>query len=268
MKKTGIAIVLMLAIVSCNNSTKENLSSDSKVYQIKKEEAPTSIKDKQASAIINKAIQAHGGTLYDNAAYSFVFRKNEYHFKNKGKEFTYESFSKNKKGEPIRDVLVNNVFTRYVNNNPVALSEKDVAKYSEALNSVIYFATLPYKLSDAAVNKVYRGNTTIKETGYEVVEVSFNEEGGGTDHDDTYYYWINNQTNTVDYLAYNYTVNGGGARFRSFYNRRKVSGLIFQDYVNWEADKNMSLAKLPSLFEEGKLKELSKIQTENVRTIH
>jgi hypothetical protein len=35
-----------------------------------------------------------------------------------------------------------------------------LAKYGESLNSVIYFATLPYKCKDASVNKIEE--TTIK----------------------------------------------------------------------------------------------------------
>jgi hypothetical protein len=38
-------------------------------------------------------------------------------------------------------------------NGKTKLSPADASKYSESLNSVIYFATLPYKLQDASVTK-------------------------------------------------------------------------------------------------------------------
>jgi hypothetical protein len=161
-------------------------------------------------------------------------------------------------------VLENGTLTRTVNGNTTGLSPKDVAKYTEALNSVVYFATLPHKLSDAAVNKSYVGRTTIKGQDYEVVAVTFDQEGGGVDHDDEFRYWINVDTKTIDYLAYNYETNDGGVRFRSAYNPRTVGGIRFQDYVNYEAPIGTPLDELPELYEAGKLKELSRIETEYV----
>ena len=221
--------------------------------------------DPKADQIIEAVIKAHGGSLYDQADYSFVFRKKSYRFKNDGQSFTYEVTTKDAKGNIIKDVIENGTFSRFVNNAPIELSEKNKTRYSAALNSVIYFATLPHKLKDAAVNKSYQGEVTIKGENYHVVKVFFDEEGGGADHDDVFYYWANKKTNMVDYFAYNYAVNGGGTRFRSYYNRRNVRGIVFQDYINWKANKNLPLDKLPTLFEKGSLKELSRIETEQVK---
>ena len=71
----------------------------------------------------------------------------------------------------------------------------------------------------------------------------------------------------MDYLAYNYKVNGGGVRFRSSYNRRNVGGIIFQDYINYKAEVGTPLKDLPTLYENDKLKEVSRIDTENVKLI-
>ena len=71
----------------------------------------------------------------------------------------------------------------------------------------------------------------------------------------------------MDYLAYMYNVNGGGIRFRSYYNRRVIDGITFQDYVNWGAELGTSLDQLPHMYEAGTLKELSKIVTENVKNL-
>lgn len=217
----------------------------------------------KADKILAKTITAHGGKKYDQAHYEFVFRKNKYSFKNDGSQYRYTAV-KMKDGQKIVDVLDNNNFTRTINGNPTRLSEKQSKGYTGALNSVIYFATLPHKLQDPAVNLSYIGTTQIKGKNYEILEVNFDEEGGGTDHDDEFYYWISTTTNLIDYLAYNYQVNGGGVRFRSAYNTRKVDGIIFQDYVNYKAEVGTSLADLPKLLEVNKLKKLSVIETENV----
>ena len=119
-------------------------------------------------------------------------------------------------------------------------------------------------MQDKAVKKSYQGTTTIKGKTYEILEIRFEQEGGGRDHDDVFHYWINQESNVIDYLAYNYQVNGGGVRLRSAYNSRNIGGIIFQDYVNYKADIGTPLGDLPKLLEQGKLKELSRIETENV----
>ncbi len=217
----------------------------------------------QADMILKKSVEAHGGSKYKNAYYSFTFRKKDFTFKNNNDQFTYTSTSE-KDGKKITDILENGNLKRKVNGVEIQLSEKEKNQYSSGLNSVIYFATLPYKLQDKAVKKSYQGTTTIKGKTYEVLEIKFEQEGGGRDHDDVFHYWINQENHVIDYLAYNYQVNGGGVRFRSAYHDRKVGGIIFQDYVNYKAEVGTPLADLPKLFEQGKLKELSRIETENV----
>jgi hypothetical protein len=54
-----------------------------------------------------------------------------------------------------------------------------------------------------------------KDKQYDVVGVTFGQDGGGKDFDDEFHYWINKQTHKVDYLAYSYRTNDGGVRFRT-----------------------------------------------------
>lgn len=264
MNKISAILVLLMCVVffSCNFSG----SSSKRVPFVQMQSNEKEATLLKGDSIIAQAILAHGGDRYDFANYSFVFRKKKYDFVHTADGYRYQVSFENDNGQLVKDVLINGAFTRYVNQQVVNLSEKDVTKYSEALNSVIYFATLPHKLGDMAVNKKYHETTTIHGKQYYGVEVFFDKEGGGTDYDDTYYYWVNTDTNIIDYLAYNYTVNGGGARFRSAYNRRVVGGIVFQDYINWKADKGISLSDLPVLYESKSLLELSKIKTENVRS--
>lgn len=216
-----------------------------------------------ATALLAKVIQAHGGQKYDNAHYQFVFRGKTYTFSNHGEQYNYSS-TQNKDGQVILDVLNNNNFTRTIDGKPTRLSEKQSTSYSNTLNSVIYFATLPHKLKDPAVNLKLVGTSTISGTTYDLLRVTFDEEGGGTDHDDEFLYWVDPTTNQISFLAYNYQVNGGGVRFRAAYNQRRVGGIIFQDYANYKAEVGTPLKDLASLYEQEKLKKLSLIETENV----
>jgi hypothetical protein len=127
---------------------------------------------------------------------------------------------------------------------------------------VIYFATLPYKLQDASVNRKFIEETTIKDKLW-CCRRNFGQDGGGKDFDDEFHYWINKQTHKVDYLAYSYRTNDGGVRFRTAFNTRVIDGLTFQDYINYEAPRN-PFERFTETIRTGKLKELSKILTEDV----
>ena len=255
--KLILTIFTITFLVSCN-SKKNELKS---LKAITSKTSPISLS--KSKKILSQTISAHGGDLYKNAKYSFVFRGNTYQFINDNSNYEYTKIYK--KGEDtIIDVLKNGIFSRTINDTVVKPNTKDIASATGSINSVIYFATLPYKLNDAAVNSRYIENTTICDKTYNVIEVTFNKDGGGEDHDDEYYYWINTNTNKIDFLAYNYTVNKGGVRFRSAYNAREIDGITFQDYVNYEAPVGTPLKNLPALFEAKRLKELSRIITENV----
>lgn len=221
----------------------------------------------QGEALIQSAVAAHGGEAYDGAHYQFIFRDKTYTFHNHKDLYTYTRTT-TKDGNTILDKMDNQGFVRMVDGQKAELTEKQANGNREGLNSVIYFATLPHKLLDKAVNAKYVGEQDIKGKSYSLVQVTFDQEGGGKDYDDVFMYWINKDSQTMDYLAYSYHVNGGGVRFRSAYNTRKVGGILFQDYVNYKADKTTPLNQLPALYEKDKLKELSRIETEQVKVLH
>lgn len=220
----------------------------------------------KAEKIIQESIQAHGGKKYDSAHYAFTFRKNKYTFHNDGDQYEY-SVTKEKDGKTTKDVMYNDGMNRHINGQSIFLTADEQYRYAQGVNSVIYFATLPHKLKDKSVNKKYIGETEIKSKNYDIIQVTFDEEGGGKDHDDQYHYWINKETHLIDYLAYNYIVNKGGVRFRSAYNTRNVEGIIFQNYINYKAPVGTPLVDLPELYEANQLTLLSLIETENIRKI-
>mgnify|MGYP003627410212 FL=1 len=262
MKKHFIIVtVILLIAVGCKDFQKD----DKNASQIEK--SAQELSNENTQSIVNEAIKAHGGTLYDSAHYQFVFRDKLYSFENKN-GFTYKVSSKDSLGNQIEDFLQDGKLARTVNNELVELSKKDIAKYSEALNSVIYFATLPHKLNDKAVQKEAIGETIIKGEDYDVVKVTFGKVGGGKDYDDVFMYWINKKSHYINYLAYSYSVNEGGVRFRSAYNPTTIDGIRFQDYINWEAPVGTPLKELPAMFEKGQLKELSRIETKDIQNLN
>jgi hypothetical protein len=219
--------------------------------------------------VIDECIKVHGGKKYKKAHYSYDFRDKAYAYKRKNGDYTYSRTYTDKQGNQLKDVLTNDAYSHFVNGvHKKDLDPKNEFKYREAVNSVHYFAFLPYFLNDGAVNKKYLGLVDIKGKKYHEIQVTFDQEGGGVDHEDVYVYWIQDETFTLDYLAYSFQVNGGGVRFREAYNPREVGGIRFQDYINYKhEDKMTPVHDLDQAFVKGELKELSRIDLENITSL-
>lgn len=235
-------IVLLLFIVACNEKIKE----------------PT------AQEIIGKSIAASGGENYVTNDISFRFRDIKYTASGPASNrILTRSFQED--SSRIKDICTPKGFKRYVNDSLVVLSDSLANVYANSINSVHYFAYLPYGLNDAAVNKRYLGKVTLDTTEYYKVEITFDQEGGGEDYDDIYVYWFNSKTYKPEFLAYEFQVNGGGQRFRKAFNERVVGGIRFVDYQNF---KNMQLEHpiydIDKLYESGTLELLSEIKLEEI----
>ena len=219
----------------------------------------------KAESIVNQSIEAHGGDLYKSSEISFTFRERQYKIFKSPNAYRYtRAFTD--EGEKIVDVLNKSGFSREVNGKKVALPEEDKLAYTNSVNSVAYFAFLPYGLNDAAVIKKSLGSEIIEGKDYHLIKVTFTKEGGGEDFEDEFLYWINKETYLVDYLAYSYHTDGGGLRFRKAINTHEVSGLFLQDYENYKPeDESISVEDLSELFKNGKLILLSEILLEDIQ---
>ena len=244
-KNWGFFSVLLLLLWSCEN--KASLS-EKKTHPNKAQE------------VIDKAIIAHGQHLFENATLSFLFRDKQYSAKRSPTTYIYTRSFKDSSAL-IEDILINSThFSRKKNGDSIEVSKDWAGKYSRSINSVLYFFQLPYLLNDPAVKKIDQGIKQIKGENYYEIKVSFQIENGGEDFEDEYLYWIDVNTFEIDYLAYNYITDGGGVRFRSAINKRRVNGLLVQDYINYAPlNKKMPLPNLITEFEKGTLVELSRI---------
>lgn len=221
-------------------------------------------KQPDAQAIVDKAIYAACNEHCELATIDFTFRDRCYVSKRKGGLYQLERITHDSTGI-TRDVLSNDGFERYHNGGLVSIADTMAAKYANSVNSVHYFSRLPYGLNASAARKVYMGERLLKGTAYHLIEVRFDQEGGGKDFDDVFVYWIRQDNYQLDYLAYSYATDGGGIRFREAFNPREVEGIRFVDYRNYKpVNLEVRLQDLDSLFLNGQLKLLSTIETEAV----
>tara|TARA_R110002012_G_scaffold42418_3_gene115397 strand:- start:27042 stop:27821 length:780 start_codon:yes stop_codon:yes gene_type:complete len=217
-----------------------------------------------AQEIIDNSIADSGGKQFDNRKVSFDFRDKSYVSENVDGLRVFTRIS-DLDTTTITDVKRGDDFERYINDSLVVVPDTMAVKYANSINSVHYFVRLPYGLNDAAVNKELLGKETIEDKEYYKVKVTFDQQGGGDDFEDTYLYWFDLKTFKPYYLAYDFHVDGGGQRFRKAYNERYVNGIRFVDYENYKPkDDSSGIFEIGQRYNEGELELLSKIELNNI----
>lgn len=253
MRKIILPAVLLFVLAACTSPAKEGAEENNQTLD-------------KAQEVVNESINYHGLSVLDNAEFTLNFRGMAYTYKNEKGHYEYTRTQTDSTGAEVKDVLNNKGFARYINDVQAQLNEERTGAYTRSVNSVVYFFRLPYGLNDAAVNKKYLGEATIKGKTYHEVRVTFEQDGGGEDFDDVFLYWFDTEDYSMDYMAYLYHTDGGGMRFREAFNQREVNGVIVQDYVNMRpVDEKIDIMTIDELYEAGELKVLSKIINEDIQ---
>jgi hypothetical protein len=203
-----------------------------------------------AAVLIDRAIAAQGGPVLDTATVRFVFRGTRFRLSRDGTgRFHYrrvftdtqavDDASRDSVVRKVVEGLTNDGVYRTVDGDTMALNDAERERVATAVNSVAYFALVPYPLDDPAVQPSYAGADTVRGVPYHRVRVAFRAEGGGADHHDRFCYWFDARDYSLDYLAYAYDLGPNdpepGTRFREAVNRRTVGGVRFADYRNYTA---------------------------------
>ena len=228
--------------------------------------------DAEALALIRAAQEAHGSDVLEGATLHFTFRGDAFTARRDGGRFRYARTTRDERGREVVDILDNDGLSRTVGGEPVEVPEGEIGSTTTAVNSVVYFATLPAPLSDAAVQARALGRDSVAGAPYDRLEVTFAQEGGGNDWEDRYIYWLHPERRTLDYIAYSYALADGasgandtGHRFRRVTATGDASGFRTQDYANLTADSISALEAYPAALARGLAREVSEILTENAR---
>lgn len=216
-----------------------------------------------AQLVVDEAIASHGLNGFDRKQVAWDFRNKHYTATFQRGKFRYEK--EHRDSLQTVDVITNDELFREQNGTMILLTARDSNAIREDVNSVIYFSLLPHFLNDPAVIKADAGKATLAGQPYDKVMVTFEQQGGGRDFQDTFVYWFHEDKRTLDYLAYNYLDAEGGARFRKAINPVIQSGIRFQDYINYEpTTKRRDILNFDLLYEQDSLKELSRIELKNI----
>ena len=220
-----------------------------------------------AQDIIDTCIDVSGANKISNATLTFNFRDKFYLAKRKhGEYYLTRIFTIGK--DTIKDILSNSGFERIKNSKRIEVQDSIAVKYSESVNSVHYFSVLPYGLNDIAVKKTLLGEVEIKGEEFYKIKITFSKENGGVDYNDIFIYWIKKDNFKLGYLAYKYTTNGGGMRFREVCKEYFTNGIFFADYDNYEPkNPNVRLNQLDKIFEKKGLKKISEIKLNDINIV-
>lgn len=218
--------------------------------------------------IVDRAIEAHGSKVLDNAVITFDYRDKHFKATRQNGLFSYERTYEDSLGS-IREVYNNDEAFMEIDGVRVDTSEKKIYSIQETNNSVVYFGFVPYFLNDGAVVKEYLGQATIRGEPYHEIQITFQQENGGPDYEDRFIYWFHAEDYTMDYLAYDFHVNDGGTRFREAYNIRTIEGVRVLDFKNYTSDRfpqpGTPIEDYETLLGTDELELLSEINLENVK---
>jgi hypothetical protein len=221
--------------------------------------------DDPAAQVVADAIRTHGGAEFERSQVTFQFRGQDYRVVRDQGRYLYERSFTDDDGRLIREGMENDGTWREVEGERTTLSPQDRTRVETAVNSVVYFGFLPFRLDDPAVVLRDLGEGEVEGEPYRKIEVTFQEEGGGDDWEDRFVYWFHAEDHTLDYLAYRYDRDGGGTRFRRAVNRRSVGGIVLQDYENYAAVEDIAdIAEYDTLLGSDGLRLVSMVELEGV----
>jgi len=215
--------------------------------------------------VVAQSIERYGGSRFVDVQIQFEFRGTPFAMTRQEGGFHYQRTVRGPDGQMVTEVMEDGGTWAEVGGARVSLSPDEIYEVETAVNSVIYFSFLPFRLDDGSVILRDLGSAEVAGEPYYKIEATFEQEGGGTDWDTRFVHWFHRDRLTLDYLAYSYSRDGGGSRFRRAVNRRDVGGLTIQDYENYAGDSaTRDIAELDRLYDEGALELLSMVELERV----
>jgi len=199
---------------------------------------PTSAPEEpERLAIIDRAIEFHGGDAYEASTTALTVTSRSGSFDlvitRNGGEFDYTVSGKVSRGQVERKVhYTNSSVERWDNGEPVDLDDEDARRARDFVDARVYFPFLPYGLNGPSVYQEDLGLDTWEGRELHKVRIAF-QPGSSTDAEDHYVYWFDPDTGEMAMFGYDFKVGGGGLRLRKVIRTERVGGLLFSDQENY-----------------------------------
>jgi hypothetical protein len=200
------------------------------------EPEPVSDAAQAAQEIVDRAIEHHGGELYERNRTRLTISSASGSFrvisKVHGDTFDHEVIHDTREGASRRVRVTNDIVEQWLDGEPVPVPEGEEQRLRDFVMARVYFPFLPYRLNDPSVIKKDLGTEVWDGETLRKVLVTF-ESGSSTDAGDEYLYWFDPETGRVAQFAYSFEAGNGGLRLRKAFNHRRFTGLMFFDSENW-----------------------------------
>lgn len=216
-------------------------------------------------SVVAESIQAHGGRAFDRVHVRWAFREVPFEVIRDNGQFRYQRTVSDSLGQAIVEVMENEGSWIEVGGTRQEIDPQRRARLETAVNSVVFFGFLPFKLDDPPVRATDLGSADVDGQPYRKIQVTFRREGGGPDWEDRHIFWFHETDHTLDYLAYREVADVETTRFRRAINRREVGGILVQDYENYTGDPEVEdVADYDQLFEGGGLRLVSMVEFDDL----
>ncbi|MPZ21660.1 MAG: hypothetical protein GEV06_27790, partial [Luteitalea sp.] len=185
--------------------------------------------------LVDKAIAFHGGATYEQAQVSFTISSGSGGFDVEatldGERFEYIVSAE---GEKTR--YTDRELARSSSNGWQTLDGHAADEARTFVMSRVFLPFLPYGLNGSAAFQGPTNEDLGLETwnGRQLHKVKAQFPGGvAPDGHRTFMFWFDPDSGRLEQFAYDFTIEGGGVRFRKPTTYHKAGGLLFFDSENW-----------------------------------
>jgi hypothetical protein len=185
----------------------------------------------QRLPIVDRAIEHHGGALFERVEVSFTLSSLSGGFdvvsRVEDGMFDY-AVERTREGVVQGWRHTNGGVWRFEDGVELGLDDEGRRGARDFVSARIYFCFLPYRLNDASTFKEDLGVETWGGRALHKVKVTFTP-GSSTNAADEYLYWFDPETARLEQFAYSFD---GGLRFRRLVDYRRIGGILFADQEN------------------------------------
>lgn len=168
------------------------------------------------------------------------------------------------RGASRRVVVTNDSVEMWIDGKSSEIPAERVDSVRDWAMARIYFCFLPYRLNDASVFKQDLGIEIWEDRRLQKVKVTF-APGSSSGADDEYLYWFDPGSGRLEQLAYSFSGNPGGLRFRKATRYRRIGDILFFDQENFGvAGDQLSVDRVTQEFVE-QMKSVSTIELSDIK---